>query len=58
MKDAEKEHRKRHRELHRGLDELVADWVSQTGSLPSRNTVYELMQWSNEQTLEGVISDS
>ena len=43
------EHRERHEELHKMLDELVADWIAETKSLPSKNTVYDLMVWSAEQ---------
>ena len=42
-------HQKRHEELHRALDELVADWITHTTSLPSKASVLELMQWSAEQ---------
>jgi len=31
------------------LDELVADWLGETGALPSKATVLELMQWSAQQ---------
>ena len=44
------EHSQRHIELHRSLDELVADWIDHTKSLPSKNTVFELLQWSKGQT--------
>jgi len=43
------EHRERHQMLHKRLDELIADWIGQTKCLPSKNTVLELMTWSNEQ---------
>lgn len=42
-------HKKRHRELHKYLDELVADWISHTKGMPSKNTVFELMKWSSKQ---------
>ena len=45
------EHKKRHVELHRSLDELVADFVAQTGRLPSETTIMDLMRWSHEQTI-------
>jgi len=44
------EHIQRHEKLHKYLDELVADWIDHTKSLPSKNTVFELLQWSNKQT--------
>ena len=47
----EKEHKERHVELHKMLDELVADFLSQTNGLPSKTTVMELMKWSYEQTV-------
>jgi hypothetical protein len=46
-------HRKRHEELHKHLDELVADMIIQCpGTLPSKTTILELMQWSHQQTVE------
>jgi hypothetical protein len=44
------EHKKRHVMLHNHLDELIADWVSHTGSFPSKCTVLELIKWSHGQT--------
>ena len=46
------EHKKRHIELHRAFDELLADWILQTGSLPSQATVMELIRWSASQAKE------
>jgi len=43
------EHIARHKELHRYLDELVADWITHTGKLPSTSSVFELMMWSSSQ---------
>ncbi len=45
------EHRERHKMLHKYLDELVADWITHADSLPSKNSVMDLMDWSYEQTL-------
>lgn len=47
-----KEHKKRHEELHNNLDELVADFIMNTGSLPSKTTVLELIEWSHGQTIK------
>lgn len=47
MKKAE--HMARHAKLHRYLDELVADFINQTGKLPSQTPLLELMQWSHGQ---------
>lgn len=44
------EHIARHKLLHQHLDELLGDWIGQTGKLPSKSTVFELMEWSFEQT--------
>lgn len=44
------EHKARHELLHGYLDELVADWITQTGNLPSRCTVVQLLEWSFEQS--------
>jgi hypothetical protein len=46
------EHIARHKELHRMLDELVADFISCTGKMPSKSTVMELMEWSCAQTTD------
>ena len=43
------EHRKKHKELHQALDELLAEYVRDTGDLPSETTVLELAKWSHEQ---------
>lgn len=45
-----KRYKERHEYLHMILDELVADFIDQTGNLPSKTTIIELMQWSNLQT--------
>lgn len=44
------EHRQHHIKLHAALDELLADWITETGSLPSQKTVMDLAKWSHEQT--------
>lgn len=41
-----------HKELHGSLDSLVADWITQTTCLPSKNTVIDLMKWSHQQTID------
>lgn len=46
------EHIEYHKRLHKELDILIADWISHTTGLPSRNTVHDLMSWSYQQTLE------
>ncbi len=48
------EHKARHVKLHQSLDELVADWITNSGvdmPLPSEHTIYELIEWSHSQTL-------
>jgi len=44
-------HIKRHVELLQCLDELVADWLTHTSCLPSRNSVMDLMRWASKQTI-------
>ena len=44
-----REHRQRHIQLHRALDELAADYISQTERLPSKATILDLMRWSSKQ---------
>ena len=46
------QHRERHGKLHRMLDELVADWISETGGLPSKATILDLMKWSSKQIVD------
>jgi hypothetical protein len=43
------EHRKIHIKLHKELDELVADFINDTGKMPSKTSILELMKWSYEQ---------
>lgn len=45
------EHCQRHLLLHEMLDELVADFIDQTGKMPSIATLTDLMHWSYEQTI-------
>ena len=45
------EHRLKHIALHNSLDELLADWIIETGSLPSKSSVLELLEWSHSQTI-------
>ncbi len=44
-------HAQRHKELHKALDELLADFILQTGKMPSRTTLFEFMEWSHGQTI-------
>jgi len=44
-----KEHKLRHEFLHKALDELLADWISNTESRPSSATVMQLLKWSSKQ---------
>jgi hypothetical protein len=46
------QHESIHKELHKNLDVLVADFISETGGLPSKTTVMDLIEWSHEQTGE------
>jgi hypothetical protein len=46
------QHRERHVALHRSLDELLADFIGHTGSLPSQTTLTEFLTWSHSQTLD------
>ena len=45
------QHIERHKLLHRMLDELVADFINETGKLPSQTTLNLLMEWSYKQTI-------
>ena len=46
----DKEHKERHKLLHKHLDELLADFMRETGKMPSETSLMELMEWSFEQT--------
>ena len=46
----EKEHKIRHQVLHKELDELVADFIQETGKRPSETSLIDFMTWSFEQT--------
>ena len=46
---SQEEHKARHIELHKKLDELLADFIVQTGKTPSHTTVMEFLAWSSEQ---------
>ena len=47
-----KNHKEMHEELHNSLDELLADFITHTGKVPSKTTVLELLEWSHEQTFK------
>ena len=51
------EHQKRHIELHKAFDELIADFIAQTGKVPSETTIMELMAWSHTQTINPTHSE-
>jgi len=44
------EHKERHKTLHKCFDELIADFISETGRMPSETTVMDLIEWSYKQT--------
>lgn len=46
------EHIERHELLHKHLDELIADFITHTGGLPSKTTLMAFMHWSYQQTIE------
>jgi hypothetical protein len=46
------QHKARHILLHKHLDELVADWITHSGSTPSKATVLQLLHWSHAQAIE------
>jgi hypothetical protein len=48
------EHITRHKKLHNALDELLADWIENSGleqPYPSKHTILELVEWSHQQTI-------
>ncbi len=46
------EHQKHHELLHHYLDEIVADYMTNSIGLPSKNTILDLMMWSNKQAFQ------
>lgn len=51
------EHIERHKNLHRSLDELLADWITNSGlerPYPTEHTISELIEWSCQQTINPV----
>lgn len=46
----QEEHKARHELLHKHFDELMADFIGDTGSLPSETNLLELLKWSYAQT--------
>lgn len=46
------EHLKRHTELHKCLDELLADYIAQTDSLPEYTSLWDFIAWSFKQTTQ------
>lgn len=44
------EHILRHKELHKYLDELIADYVRCTEKTLGKSTIFDLMNWSHQQT--------
>ncbi len=40
------EHKERHKQLQKMLDELVADYIIQSGKRLGNSTIMELMTWS------------
>ena len=44
------EHIERHKELHKALDELMADFITNTEKMPS-TSVMEFAKWAYEQTI-------
>lgn len=52
LKNWDEVHKRDHLRLHQSLDHLVADFVSQTETLPSRCLLSTLMRWSHQQTMK------
>jgi len=45
------EHIKRHKELHKCLDELLANFITNTKHFPSKTPILKLTEWSHQQTI-------
>lgn len=46
------EHQKHHVLLHDYLDEIVSDYISNGTGLPSKNTILDLMRWTDKQAMK------
>ncbi len=46
-----KEHKEIHSQLHSALDELMADFIAQTGRTLSNSSIMDLFEWSFLQTI-------
>ena len=44
------EHRHYYIELYKALDELVDDYITHTGNMPSVTSIMVLMEWVHKQT--------
>jgi len=44
------QHRQHHEELHKAVDELVADFISQTEQLLTKTSIMDILIWSHGQT--------
>ena len=45
------EHKQRHIELHKSLDELMGDFVADTGRMLSQTNMLDFLNWSYQQTV-------
>ena len=48
------EHIERHKLLHNHFDELFADFITHNENKGIDNTIWELMEWSYQQTMDPV----
>jgi hypothetical protein len=46
-------HQLRHMQFHIFLDEMMADFINDTGRLPSKTSLMTFAKWSNEQSQKG-----
>jgi len=46
------EHIERHILLHEHFDELLADFITHTGKLPTKTSLTEFISWAFQQTIE------
>lgn len=45
----QKKHKEIHEKFHRNLDEMMAEFIMQTGKLPSKTSLMEFVEWSYAQ---------
>ena len=46
------EHLLKHKIFHQNLDEMLAEFIAETGSLPTQTSLLQFIEWSYKMTTE------